>query len=230
MRAIRNAVFLPAILACGGCIDAAASGSGQVLDWSTHAPIAGVRVTLFCAKHPGMQIEGEIIARTVGRTTDAAGRYSFSRADRSGCDQTFIAAKKPGYSDANSQLIDGQITVAAPGIQYLVKDSDQVWYELQRISPSPTMVATGQGGAPSTSGTYVLLFMPFFEAKRIASTPREVAFVHERYCTKLQELYAKLPEDEKERVAKLGVTYSFRGKYESGVLDHAEVSSYCDKP
>jgi hypothetical protein len=176
-----------------------------------------------------MQIEGEVIARTASRTTDAAGRYSFSLADRQGCYHTFIAASQTGYADANSQLIAGRITVAAPGIEYLVKDSDQVWYELQRISPSPTMVATNPDGTANTSRTYVLLFMPFFEAKRIATTPREVAFVHERFCASLQALYAKLTDDDKQHVGKLGVTYSFSGKYESGTLDHAEVSSYCDK-
>jgi hypothetical protein len=177
-----------------------------------------------------MQIEGEVTARTVTQRTDAAGRYSFSAADRRGCYHTFIWATKAGYADANSELMGGHFTVAVPGIEYLVRDSDQVWYELQRISPSsPTAVATKPDGTPNTSGTYVLLFMPFFEAKRIATTPREIAFVHERFCPSLQALYAKLTDDERAQVAKFGVDYNFRGKYESGTLDYAEVSSYCDK-
>jgi len=228
MRAVRHAILLAA-LACGGCLGEAASSSGQVLDWSTHEPIAGAGVTLVCTKLPAMQIEGEVIARRVTRTTDAAGRYSFSAADRRGCHRTFISASKAGYADANSQLMGDRFTGAAPGTEYLVQDSDQVWYELQRISPSPTMASTNANGTTSISGTYVLLFMPFFEAKRIASTPREVSFVRARYCPRLQALYAKLTDDERAHVAKLGVTYYFRGKYESGTLDHSEVSSYCDK-
>jgi hypothetical protein len=228
MLAVRHAALLAA-LACGGCIGEAASSSGQVLDWSTHRAIPGARVTLECTKRSPMQIEGEVIARTVTRTTDTAGRYSFSVADRRGCYRTFIWASKAGYADANSQLMGGRIAVAAPGMQYLVRDSEQVWFELQRITPPSTMVATNPNGTTSISATYVLLFMPFFEAKRIASTPREVAFVHERFCPTLQALYAKLTDDERAHVAKLGVTYSFRGKYESGTLDHAELSSYCDE-
>lgn len=226
MRDVRYAVLLAA-LACGGCIGEAASSSGQVLDWSTHEPIAEASVTLDCTKQVG--IEGEIIAREVTRTTDAAGRYSFSAADRRGCYGTFISASKTGYADANSETMGGYFKVATPGIKYLVQDSDQVWYELQRITPSLTGVATNPDGTKNFSATYVTLFMPFFEAKRIASTQREVAFVHERFCPSLEGLYAKLTDDQRAHVTKLGVTYSFRGRYVSGTLDYAEVSSYCDK-
>lgn len=234
MYTIRHAILLGALAASAGCLGADPSGiggSGEVLDWSTHQPVAGARVVLTCLRPHWLQPEGEVIVRTVPRTTDAAGRYSFSRADQAGCARIVVGAAKQGYATdfTGPSLFNGRITAGDPNIHYLVKDSDAVWAELQRITPAPGAGLTDPDGRTSMSGTYMLWFSPFVEARRIASTPRELAFVHEHYCAKLRGLYARLTETDREHVARFTVTpYSFRGKTETGgTIDYAEVATYC---
>lgn len=235
MHTVRYAILLAALASSAGCFGADPSGiggTGTVLDWGTHQPVAGARVVLTCLRPHWLQPEGEVIVRTVAGTTDAAGRYSFSRADQKGCARIVIGAGKPGYAtDFNGPgLFNGRYTVGDPNIHYLVKESDAVWAELQRITPDPGAGLTDPDGKTSVSGTYMLWFSPFAEARRIAGTPREVAFVHEHYCAKLQGLYARLTETDKEHIARFTVTpYSFHGRIETGArIDYAEVSTYCD--
>lgn len=230
MRTIRFAILFAAFATSAGCFGATPRGSGQVLDWSTHQPVAGARVMLTCLRPHWLQPEGEVIVRTVSRTTDATGRYSFSAADLSGCARVVVAVGKLGYAtDFNGATqFNGRITIGDPNIHYLVNDSDEVWAELQRITPAATAVVNNPDGTVSTSGSYMSLFTPFFEAKRIATTPREVAFVHEHYCAKLQSLHARLTQADEERIARFEVTYSFRGRFESArTMDYAEVATYC---
>jgi hypothetical protein len=224
-------LVLTALVVGAGESHAARAQSGLALDWATHAPIAGARITLDCERDPWFQPEGHVHLRTVTRITDAAGRYSFSFLDRLGCSVIYVHGDKDGFSGSMPSGADELAGRSVPTIAYLVKTSDRVWLELQSITPGPSMQVRNPDGSESLTGLYIAWFQPFFKAKRIATTPREVAFVHEHYCAKLLGLYAALTDADNAHVARLAVEETYGGKYLSAKsIDHAaEVLPYCVK-
>jgi hypothetical protein len=205
--------------------------SGRAIDYYTHEPIVGAHMVLDCQADPWTRPEGRVHLRSVSRTTDEQGRYSFSFADRLGCSYLHLFGEKAGYSGSFGNEAAESLEHSVPTIQYFIKTSDTVWFELQSISPSSAGVRN-LDGSESIAGTYEEWFRAFFEAKRIATAPRETAFVHEHYCAKLGQLYAKLSDADKESLMKYVVQFSFGGKSATGrVLDYpAEVEPYCASP
>jgi hypothetical protein len=68
--------------------------SGRALDWATHEPVAGARMTLDCARYKLIGLEGSTHLRTVTNVTDAEGRYSFWHLDLLGCDLVTFGGEK----------------------------------------------------------------------------------------------------------------------------------------
>jgi hypothetical protein len=232
-RRYRRKLFAALGLAVGlGFLVVARAQSGQTLDWYTREPIAGVELTLDCEGMPFFQPEGHRHIRTVSRRSDSAGRYSFPVTDRIGCQEITLYARKDGYGTWFPSPEDAVAGRSIPGVTYLVKTSDTVWYELERYTPSPTPGIRGLDGSIAWLYVYTEWFEAFFKMKRIATTPREVAFVNEHYCTQLRTLYTRLTDAEKASTATSPVEYNFGGKHESasGMDFAAEVGGYCSHP
>jgi len=205
--------------------------SGRALDWATHEPIADARMILECYRNPLFQLEGTVHLRTVVQVTDADGRYTFSRLDSLGCAVITFGGKKVGYSGSDAGTLVGPLQI--PAVVYLIKTSDQVLFDLQHLVPSTGRMSMQKDGSfvPDPYGEYQDVYNSFYKAKRIATTPREVSFVHEHFCERLMSLYPRLSDDQKSSLAKYDTPgFSYAGKYYRGgsYAGHAsEVVPYC---
>jgi hypothetical protein len=221
-----NAMGLVAAGIVSSC--SANADSGRALDWATNEPVAGAEITLDCSRDPWFSGHSHVHLRTVTRMTDADGRYSFGVFDRIGCSLTTYIVKKAGY--------DGYFPSPPtfgrdfPKIIYVIKTSDRVLFDLQDLTPNPSVrTYVAATGAESALGNYTPWYEGFFKAKRMATTPREIAYVHEHFCAELASRYAKLSDEDKESLKHYGVTYHYGGKQDHGMLSGyaAEVVPYC---
>jgi hypothetical protein len=223
----RNAMAAMIAICGAGCSPVEAE-SGQALDWATKEPVAGAEITLDCSRDPWFSGHSHVHLRTVTRMTDADGRYSFGVFDRIGCSLTTYIVKKAGYDGYfPSPPTFGR---AFPKIEYVIKTSDRVFFELQDLTPDPSVrTYVAATGAESTLGNYTPWYEGFFKAKRMATTPREIAYVHEHFCAELASRYAKLSDEDKESLKHYGVTYHYGGKQDHGMLSgyDTEVVPYC---
>ena len=122
-----------------------------------------------------------------------------------------------------------------PTFVYMIKTSDRVLFDIQNITP-----ATSGGMKIFKNGVWELcskcdydpVFTSFFKAKRMATTPREIAFVHEHYCDRLAGLYAPLTDEDKASLTKYAVDFNYAGKSARGMMSdyRAEVVPYRAKP
>jgi len=209
----------------------ARADSGRALDWATHEPIAGARMNLECYRNPLFQLEGTVHLRTVVQVTDAYGRYTFSRLDMLGCAVITFGGEKVGYSGSDAGALVGPLQI--PTIVYLIKTSDRVLFDLQHLVPSAGRMSMQKDGrlVPDPYAEYQDVYQSFYKAKRIATAPREVAFVHEHFCDRLMSLYPRLSDDQKSSLAKYDTPgFSYADKYYRGgsYAGHAsEVVPYC---
>ncbi len=219
------------VVALGTAISAHAQ-SGQALDWYTREPVAGAHMELDCEGAPLLKLEGHVHLFTMARTTDGEGRYSFSLADHIVCSKVILNGQKEGFSLSFPSSGDEASRRPVPTIEYFVKTSDAVYFELEHITPSPGVQVRHLDGSADAAGIYRYWFAAFFEAKRIATSQREIEFVHQHYCKKLADLYAALSDTEKASIVKFAVEYNYGGKLESAkTMDHgAEVVAYCTNP
>ncbi|MGO9931446.1 MAG: hypothetical protein ACLPV8_06500 [Steroidobacteraceae bacterium] len=226
--ATRNAIAMIAI--CGAGCSPADAESGQALDWTTKAPIAGAEITLDCYRDPWFSGHGHVHLRTVTHITDADGRYSFGIFDRIGCTLTTFIVKKAGYDGAFPSPPLPTFGNAVPKNEIVIKASDRVFFDLQQLVPDASVrTYVAATGAESAMGNYTPWFEAFFKAKRMATTPREIAYVHEHFCAELVSRYVKLSDEDKESLKHYGVTYNYGGKQDHGMLSGyaAEVVPYC---
>jgi hypothetical protein len=81
-------------------------------------------------------------------------------------------------------------------------------------------------------GDFHQWYRAFFEAKRIATTDREIAFVRQNFCAHLEELFAKLSYEDKLSLQQSQVSFTYDGKSWSGRMSDydEEVVPYCDDP
>jgi len=205
--------------------------SGRALDWATHEPIAGARMILECYRNPLFQFEGTVHLRTVVQMTDGDGRYTFSRLDRLGCAVITFGGEKAGYSGSDAGALVGPLQI--PAVVYLIKTADRVLFDLQHLVPSTGRISMQRDGSfvPDPYGEYQDVYQSFYKAKRIAMTPREVAFVHEHFCDRLMSLYPRLSDDQRSSLANYDTPgFSYADKYYRGgsYAGHAsEVEPYC---
>jgi hypothetical protein len=228
--ATRNAIAAMIAICGAGFCSLAEAESGQALDWATKEPVAGAEITLDCSRDPWFSGHSHVHLRTVTRVTDADGRYSFGVFDRIGCTLTSYVVKKAGYDGYFPSPPPATFGRAFPKIEYVIKTSDRVFFDLQDLTPNPSVrTYVAATGAESAIGNYTPWYEGFFKAKRMATTPREIAYVHEHFCAELASRYAKLSDEDKESLTHYGVTYHYGGKLEHGMLSGyaAEVVPYC---
>ena len=206
--------------------------SGRALDWATHEPIAGARMILDCYRNPLLfQLEGTVHLRTVVQVTDADGRYTFSRLDKLGCAVISFGGEKVGYSGSEAGTLVEPLQI--PAVVYLIKTSDRVLFDLQHLVPSTGRTSMQKDGSfvSDPYGEYQDVYQSFYNAKRIATAPREVAFVHEHFCDRLLSLYPHLSSEQRSSLAKYDTPgFSYDDKYYRGgsYAGHAsEVVPYC---
>jgi hypothetical protein len=206
-------------------------GAGVALDWATSKPVPGAKISFQCWGDSRSGLEGHQYLRTVTRTTDLEGRYSFSSSDLSGCTLVMFSGQKDGYSGAVPGDIINPFAIKIPAEEYLIKTEDRVWYQLKIITPNP-QAHTMTNGVQNVSMDYQHWLTAFFEAKRIASTPREIEFVREHYCPNLATLFSGLSEAEETKIARQIVTFQFDAQSGRGALGRyeTEVAPYCEAP
>ena len=206
--------------------------SGRALDWATHEPISGARMILDCYRNPLLfQLEGTVHLRTVVQVTDRDGQYTFSPLDKLGCAVITFGGEKVGYSGSESGILVEPLQI--PALVYLIKTSDRVLFDLQHLVPSTGRTSMQKDGSfvPDPYGEYQDVYQAFYKAKRIATAPREIAFVHEHFCDRLLSLYSRLSDEQRSSLAKYDTPgFSYADKYYRGgsYAGHAsEVVPYC---
>jgi hypothetical protein len=227
---LRAIVALPLALVGAALAAPARADSGRVLDWATHQPVAGARMVLDCSGDPWFQVEGAVHLRTVVHVTDSDGRYSFSRLDKLGCTQIAFWGEKDGYIGTDAALT-GAVNI--PAIAYLIKTTDRVMFDLEHLVPSSGRTLMQKDGSlvPDPYGEYLDVYRSFFKAKRIATSAREAAFVHEHFCERLVTLYVRLSDEQKSALAKYDVpSFNYANQFTRGgsYADYeGEVVPYC---
>jgi hypothetical protein len=123
--------------------------------------------------------------------------------------------------------------VHIPAIVYLIKTTDQVMFDLEHLVPSSGRMLMQKDGTwvPDPYGEYQDVYQSLYKAKRIATAPREAAFVHEHFSDRLASLYARLSDEQKSALAKYDVAgFNYANKFSRGgsYANYAsEVVPYC---
>ena len=110
-----------------------------------------------------------------------------------------------------------------PSRVFLVREQDVVKLRLVRLDPSKSTF--------SREAEYSAWFTAFLEAKAIAQTDEDRKYVHEKYCTKLVEVWAARTAEERAVIARYGTFFGWRG-YSGSVnsIDHDKlVVPYCSE-
>jgi hypothetical protein len=235
LHAMLGAIFALAVPACSpgkGQTQAPVEVlAGRTIDWTTKEPIAGVKVVFDCSADATNRLEGHDYLRTVTHVTDSEGRYEFSSKDLQGCTLFRFIGSKEDYSGSYPSSDDVLAGRHIPRLLILVKRSDQAFFDLQGRAPKPDLHVTwAKTGEIIPVGDYKQWYRAFFEAKRIAKTDREIAFVREQFCAHLEDLYAKLSEEDKLSLRQAQVSFSYDGKSWSGPMSDYddEVVPYCN--
>ena len=204
--------------------------AGRAVDWATHEPVADARVVFDCSADATTRLEGHDHLRTVYHLTDSDGRYAFSSNDLQGCTLFRFFGQKDGYSGAYPGGDDVLAGRQIPRLLTFVRQSDQAFYDLQGRAPNPNLhVTIASTGEVSLVGDYHQWYRAFFEAKRIATTDREIAFVRQQFCAHLADLFGKLSLEDKQSLAHSQVSFTYNGKSWSGRMSDydQEVVPYC---
>lgn len=199
-----------------------AEGGGHAVNSTTHQPLSGARITLHCMGPPG--IEGPTEIRRVTHLTNASGEYSFSVTDQAGCSEVLLSGELEGFHFVGAKDAQGVATTVAATLSFM---PDAQWLK-EGLGPTPFEMKLSASGSPLT--TYNLWFTPFLEAKRIAATPDEIAYVRSKYCEPLRSAYQSMGDREKAGIGKLASSYrDAHGKYVNVYTTSYEqvVEPYC---
>jgi hypothetical protein len=206
--------------------------AGRAVDWTTQQPVAGAQVVFDCSADATNRIEGHDHLRTVIHLTDSEGRYQFSSSDLQGCTLFRFIGSKVGYSGATPSADDVLAGRHIPRLLIFVAQSDQAFFDLQGRAPRPDLhVRIAKTGEISEVGDYHQWFRAFYESKRIATTEREIAYVHQQFCAELRDRFAKLSDEDKLSVEQTHISFAYGGRSWSGRMSYdQEVVPYCDDP
>ena len=202
-RAVSLMVWPLALLGC------TAGGFGIVTDSESGATIPDATITVDCYKQSG--IEGTEKIYELHSRSDESGRYSISGPSIWRCYDAVAYASKPGY--VSLQRTDFQLQRDL----WLTPESEAIMHQLKYWE------VMSRGTSSTRFSGYTWVFDSFIEAKWLAVTSREVAFVRDSFCSRLISQYDQLSEDEKARLLTIRVSAH------STLMDHTlEVLSYCN--
>ncbi|MES3025337.1 MAG: hypothetical protein V4857_27495 [Pseudomonadota bacterium] len=187
---------------------------GTLRDIVSQQPIAGADLTLDCRK---LKFHGSASVRQIHAVTSADGRYSFRFADTWDCAHVFVRPRKDGYKDADTvvtlEYVVGGVT---PKDLWMVREVDIPRLQLEGLLNRSKSVRIGPEGRTPVEA-YATVSVPFFESIRIASSPAEIKWVQDNYCSRLAKLWASIGGADQ--------TKKFYNNYGS----HADVLVYCGK-
>jgi hypothetical protein len=195
---------------------------GHAVDSATHKPLAGAHIVLHCMGRPGL--EGPTEIRRVIRITNEAGEYFFSAADRAGCSQTLISGELEGYHEVGA-TDSAHVAADAAAVISFMRNAD--W--LTNLGPTALDAKLYGSSAPLT--VYNLWFGPFSQAKKLAATPEEIAYVRGRYCGPIQSAYERMSDTEKTAITKIASSHRDQhGQFvnEKTTTYERDVQPYCD--
>lgn len=213
-------IFVTVILTCTlcSCLGMPAGG-GIVLETGTGNPVLGAEVKLECRR--ANFLGGSVVVKTLSATTGASGRFAFSTADVAPCTFAYVRATKSGYLAAASLdlMYRHDNFSAIPKQIVLTRETDKIMVRLQFLAA--IVKATS---APDSAYLYSTLYPSFDEARRIANTDKERAYVLTSVCPYLLDVYSKLSNEDR---------VSLHGKHLMGfdgpsTIDHeGQLVPYC---
>jgi hypothetical protein len=208
-----------------GCADGKVTpGSGVVLNQLHQTPVAQATVTFVCyGQRWGYLMHGSYEDHRVQVTTDAAGRFSFSHKDVSGCEYGSLYAEMTGQVHSSGaaipRTIAGPVT-KIPDHLYVMEAPDVVPVRLRMLA-APT-----NSDFRDADVGYETLFRSFAEAKTIASEEHRAQLVA-TYCRPLTEMWSRLSDDQRVRSQSHSVQWSWGGRSGSSRIDHSVVTAFC---
>ncbi len=186
---------------------------GHVLAHGSAVPIGGATVTLDCQK---ATLHGYRSLRTIETTTAANGSYRFAAAQLDGCGHTEVHAAAPGYLSPwdmrlKHALIDRPME-ADPQRIWLIDERDATRLNLEGLLVLSKLPNPSSTRIPDDN--YTVIAIPFQESKRLAKTGREFDWIRENYCARVEQHWARTPEQSQTKLLQLGEV----GDYENDVV------------
>jgi hypothetical protein len=168
------------------------------VDAATHKPLAGAKITLHCMGRAGIEGPNEI--RRVTRTSNTAGEFNFSAADLAGCSEVLLGGEMDGYHAVGAKD-DAHVLRDVSGTIAFVTNAQT----LPELGPSTLDLKIAGSADPLTA--YNIWFSSFMQAKKIATTPDQVAGVQGKFCDPLRGVYEKMNDREKMTIGKLSSSH-----------------------
>lgn len=196
---------------CGCTTFFGMSVDGKVLNFVTKEPESTVQLTLKCKR--SKFIHGSELVREVQTISGLDGSYHFDADQTRGCDWTVVDAYKPGFADVGKtglMVKTAQSDRYVPKYVYVIADTDLSLEQIKNLFAA-------------TEGREFEDFFPkFLESKKTAKSPKDFQWIREHYCGKLEQLFADLSEEKKEKYRKPSVN-AYRlwawESYEKDVVD-----------
>jgi len=189
---------------------------GVVLTYGSRAPIVGADVTVACQQ---ATLHGYRTLRTLTARTGPDGSYRLAAHALGGCGHLEASAAREGYLDPWDMRLDSAIIERPmdrdPEDLWLVDEDDVVRLNLEGLLRVSQSEYVPSHGIPDNH--YSAVVDPFMKSKKIARTPQDLAWIRANYCSRLEEHWARTPEQSQTKLMQAG-----------DVGDHeAEVVRFC---
>lgn len=179
-------------------------GSGRVLDWKTHEPIADVDLTADCAR--SRLVEGSRTIKTIKARSGPDGEYYFSFLDTWHCNEFYLDAEKTGYvrlSNAEIPNIVAQLDYGSvASVTWMVRDKDVVPLRIEGLfaESAGTMYEGDGSGRRAYFEEFTWTLQRFTQAMRTATTDEQRVWIEQRFCPLLLRKFAAIPPADRPRL------------------------------
>jgi hypothetical protein len=209
------AILAAALSAVSGRVNS----QGLVSHLLTRQPIAGAKVKADCQR--SNFFHGSKNLRQAATLSAADGRFAFDPADLDGCSYVLVSTEKAGYRDAslipNSGIrVAFEVSASIPPSIYMVKESEVAKLQLEGLLLESKATFTTPAVSPEVD--YSFVNSRFYESVRVASMPKEIEWVKENYCGRLQVLWTRIPTAEQQR--------HLEGRF-ANIVKFPDVLTYC---
>ncbi len=195
---------------------------GVVEELVNRQPIEGAHVKIDCRK--GRWLHGSDSVRVIEATSGADGRYAFARSDVRDCGYMMVWVSRPGFRDASNIEhsairvgVETQITSSVPANLFMVRESEVKQLQLDGLLNESNAVRISPTG-PMPEADYNAVNVPFFESRKLATTPEEIRWVQQHYCARLASLWGAMPAADQQKNLDTPM---------SNVVRHPAVIEYC---